>query len=177
MTAGSEFDIINPAYPNKLVTLIDFDNSVSIDKSYFLVDFAFMGRDVAPPLNDRQLIGIDGTLYDLIGATETGYSSPRTRGWQTLAINFASLGSINLSLGCLNDTFDAGPSYCFWDNFRTADVVPTQLPGGIPVVTLPGDFQATAPIPEPSSWALMFIGLMAIALIATRRRKLATIPH
>jgi hypothetical protein len=177
MMAGSDLDIINPSFPNQFVTLVDFDNPINIDKAYFLADFAFMGRDTTSSRNDRQLIGINGTLYSIFGATETGYTAPRTLGWQTLAIHFAQTGSIGLSLGCSNDTFDTGSSYCLWDNFRTSDVLPTPELNGLPVIAPfnPIDIGGnTAPIPEPSTYALLIAGL-SLLTIAARRRKLATI--
>lgn len=174
MVAGTSADIINPLFPNQLVTLVDFNNPVNIDNQYLLMDFAFMGRDSADA-NDRQLLGINGTMYDIFGAAETGYTLPRTLGWQTIAISFASMGSINLSLGCLNDTFNAGSSYCLWDNFRTADSIPVPELNGIPVIT-PVQEIVLAPVPEPSTYALLIAGL-ALLTVATRRRKLATIRH
>lgn len=176
MIAGTSADIINPLFPNQLVTLVDFNNPVNIDKAYLLMDFAFMGRDTVPPSNDRQLIGINGTLYDIFGATETGYTAPWTLGWQTLAINFANLGSIDLSLGCQNDTYNTGSSYCLWDNFRTADSIPTQVQNGnIPVISPFGPISIGTPIPEPETYVLLLAGL-GLLTIATRRRKLTTIP-
>lgn len=174
MIAGTSVDIINPAHPNELVTLVSFNSPVIIDKSFLLVDFAFINAD-SSPRNDRQRIGLNGTLYDITGSLETGWhTTPNTLGWQTLAINFTNLGSINLSLGCVNDTINAASSRCLWDNFRTADTIPTQLPGGIPAVTLPGNFQATAPIPEPETWMLMIAGLGLLTVMARRRKLKAT---
>lgn len=49
MIAGTSTDIINPLFPNQLVTPIDFDNRVVTDKAYLLMDFALMVRDPAPP--------------------------------------------------------------------------------------------------------------------------------
>ena len=172
MTAG---DIQNPAFPNQLITLVDFNNPVLIDKSVFLVDFAFINGD-SIPYNDRQYIGINGVLYDLTGSVETGYLTPQTLGWGTLAINFASLGSINLTLGCSNNFDDGGSSDCLWDNFRTADFAPTsQQNGGRLVISPfgPITLSGTTPppataVPEPGSVALLIAGLLGLG--ATRKR-------
>lgn len=173
MIAGTSVDIINPAFPNELVTLVSFNSPVIIDKSFLLVDFAFINADSSPG-NDRQRIGLNGTLYDITGSLETGWhTTPNTLGWQTLAIHFTNLGSINLSLGCVNDTINAASSRCLWDNFRTADVLPAPLPGNIPIVTLSGNFQ-TAPIPEPSTYAMILAGLGLLTVMARRRKLKAT---
>lgn len=175
MIAGTDLDVINPAHPNQLVTLVDFDNPVVIDRTYLLMDFAFMGRDSTSDSNDRQLIGINGTLYDFFGATETGYTAPRTLGWQTFAISFERLGSMHLSLGCMNDTLSTGSSFCLWDNFRTSDTVPTPELNGLPVITPfnPIDIGGnTAPIPEPETYAMLLAGLVALLAVTARRRKL-----
>lgn len=174
MIAGTSADIINPAFPNDLVTLVSFDNPVTIDKSYFLIDFAFMNRDSG--MNDRQRIGINGTLYDITGSAEVGNATIYTPIWQTLAISFASMGSIDLSLGCVNDTYNSASSYCLWDNFRTADSIPIPELAALPVIaTIPQiDIVATAPIPEPETYAMLLAGLALLAVTA-RRRKLATV--
>jgi hypothetical protein len=175
MIAGTEFDIINPAHPEKLVTLVTFNDAISINRPYFLVDFAFMGRDATLPRNDRQLMGINGTLYDIFGATETGYAAPRTLGWQTLAIHFPQSGNISLSLGCLNDTLNAGSSYCLWDNFRTADFVPTFAENnGIPTIMPIGDIDLppiAGSVPEPETWSMVLLGLFLTGLMGRARNQ------
>ncbi|MBP7822346.1 MAG: PEP-CTERM sorting domain-containing protein [Candidatus Moranbacteria bacterium] len=173
MIAGTSVDIINPLFPNELTTLVGFDNPVSIDKSILLFDIAFDNKDLSR--NDRQGIGLNGIIYDLTGSSETGYTSPGTLGWQTVALSFASLGSIDLSLSCMNYALNAGSSSCFWDNFRTADSIPVPELNGIPVIT-PVQEIVLAPVPEPSTYALLIAGL-ALLTIADRRRKLATIRH
>jgi hypothetical protein len=174
MIAGTSVDIINPLFPSELTTLVGFDNPVSIDKSILLFDIAFDNKDLSR--NDRQKIGLNGTIYDLTGSSEVGYASPGTLGWQTVAITFASLGSVNLSLGCVNYALNGGSSSCFWDNFRTADSIPVPELGGIPVISPLNTIDIgsnIAPVPEPESWILMITGL-GLLTMATRRRKLAT---
>lgn len=177
LSGGADGDIINPAYPNDLTTLVTFNHPVTIDKPFLLMDFAFMNRD-AEPANDRQRVGINGMIYDVTGSAETGWHAPFTLGWKTLAISFTSTGSIDLALGCVNDTFNASSSYCVWDNFRTVDAIPTiSENNGIPVFSSPGipsiNLGPTTPIPEPGSLALLLLGLMGIGVandVIARRR-------
>lgn len=174
IVGGRSIDIINPAFPNDLTTLVTFANPVSIDKKYLLMDFAFMDRDVHP-YNDRLRVGLNGTLYDITGSAETGWHLPLTLGWQTLAIEFAHHGSIDLSLGCVNDISNGGSSYCVFDNFRTSDTIPTLVGNnGIPIFQSPNipSITLTPPVsavPEPSTWAMVLLGLLAISAIASRR--------
>ena len=175
LIGGTSADIINPAFPNDLTTLVTFNNPVTIDKPYLLLDFAFMNRDVSPT-NDRMLIGLNGVLYDLTGSSETGWHEPFTLGWQTLAVHFTSLGSVNFSFGCVNKTYNGGSSYCIGDYLRTADVIPTLAQNnGIPIFSSPNIPNISlappvTPIPEPSTWALMLFGLLALVVYWWPRR-------
>ncbi len=174
LIAGRSTDIINPAFPNDLTTLVTFSNPVNIDKPYLLMDFAFLSAD-SSPRNDRQRIGLNGVLYDVTGSAETGWHSPFTLGWQTLAIHFSHPGSVNLSLGCVNDALNGGSSDCVWDNFRTADAIPSLAANnGIPIFQSPNipSINLTPPVsavPEPETWAMMLLGIVLLFLIGKVR--------
>ncbi|MGB5018238.1 MAG: PEP-CTERM sorting domain-containing protein [Candidatus Moraniibacteriota bacterium] len=176
LMGGMETGIINPALPNDLYTLVTFDDPVVIDKSYLLIDFAFMNRD-SSPYNDRQRIGLNGLLYDVTGSAETGWHSPFTLGWQTLAIQFSHPGSVSLALGCVNDTDNAATSYCVWDNFRTADFIPTLAQNnGVPIFSSPNipNINLTPPVsavPEPGTWSMVLLGLFLTGLMGKARNQ------
>ncbi|MEO5881072.1 MAG: PEP-CTERM sorting domain-containing protein [Caldimonas sp.] len=57
------------------------------------------------------------------------------------------------------------------DIFNTARLIDVALSNGAQLSSLSGhDYMATAPVPEPSTWALLLAGMLSIARLARQRR-------
>ncbi len=97
---------------------------------------------------DRYYVPGCGDPMQQGGCPDYGWPPPVSTGWNTYSLTFDEAGSGAMKFLIWNHGDNAGPSFLYIDNVR-----------------------APAPVPEPSTFLLLGVGLAGLGFVVRRRRK------